>query len=134
MAAALDMALDPIGKANSSVAAPINAGTASSSAFSGIDRRMPAPAAPAKNAPAMIRRTYLSKGGNLPRSASAAMKFAGPSATKFDATATTGGNPAINMIGNVTSVAPPTSAVTTPPASPVTKSTRRSSDSMRARD
>jgi hypothetical protein len=34
----------------------------------------------------------------------------------------------------VTSVAPPTSAVTTPPASPVTKSTRRSSDSMRARD
>jgi hypothetical protein len=52
------------------------------------------------------------------------------SATAFEALATIGGNPAASSAGKVISDAPPTTAVTMPPASPAPKSMSPEGPSM----
>jgi len=53
---------------------------------------------------------------------SPATKFPGVKATVFEALATIAGKPAASKAGNVIRDAPPTIAVTMPPASPAPKS------------
>jgi len=50
------------------------------------------------------------------------MKFPGTRATVFEAFATIGGRPAASRAGKVIREAPPTMAVTIPPATPAPKS------------
>ena len=83
---------------------------------------------------AMSAASERSHGGMRSRSASAAARLPGVSATVFDAFAITGGSPAASRAGNVISDAPPTTAVTTPPARPAPISaTVASASTSRAR-
>ncbi|KAG1244000.1 hypothetical protein G6F65_022057 [Rhizopus arrhizus] len=79
---------------------------------------MNAPSAPPALVAAESNQKRRSGVGRFSRSASAARMWPGDIATALDALAMTGGRPAATIAGKVISVAPPASALMTPPSAP----------------
>src|SRR5690349_9916967 len=121
-------------RANRRVAKPMSAGTTAVKAAAGVATR--------SSAPPMLPPTQIStrptnersQRGRRSRSATAAIRLPGDIATVFEALATIAGSPAASIAGKVMSEAPPTMAVTTPPARPAANSRRTEVPSMRCRD
>src|SRR5579871_5561374 len=107
-----------LAKAKISVAAPTRNGTKSRNVRSVVTRRSTAPIAAPISDSKMTITNRRSSFGRRSRSASAAIKWPGVTATAFEALATTGGMPLASIAGNVISVAPPAIALATPPISP----------------
>src|SRR5215471_20131596 len=110
--------------ANRIVANPMSSGTTAVNAFSGVARRSAAPVALPTTAISARLANVRSQRGIRSRSASPATRLPGVSATVLVALATIGGRPAASRAGKVISEAPPTIAVTMPPASPAPNSGR----------
>src|SRR5262245_4392068 len=97
-------------------------GTTVVNAFSGVASRSAAPATLPMVATSASDTNDRSQRGMRSRSESPAMRLPGVSATVLETLAITAGKPAASSAGKVISDAPPTIAVTTPPARPAPKS------------
>ena len=92
--------------------------------------RMNAPSAPPAVAAIDNSQKRRSGAGRFSRSASAARIWPGEMATALDALAMTGGRPAATIAGKVIKVAPPASALMTPPSVPAPASSAAMVHSM----
>jgi hypothetical protein len=108
--------------ANRIVANPMSSGTTAVNAFSGVASKSAAPATLPATEISARPANERSQRGIRSRSASPATRLPGVSATVLDALAMIGGRPAASSAGKQISEAPPTIAVTMPPASPAAKS------------